>query len=311
MRWGGILIVIFQVLTYTVNAQDQDDEEFKKMLKVVIKEEKKELEDGWNTGGVNNINFSQTSLTNWTSGGQDAITINGILNAFAILKKERFIWENTLNMSYGIINTENFKGFRKNDDQFILISKYGKKISKYLFFTALMNFRTQMAPGYDYKNDSAGIDYITNFLAPGYIVLPLGLDYKPSSDLSLFFSPITAKWTMVFDNGVEETSFGLDSGRTVRTEVGAFLNLQLKKKIMENVTFSTSAEFFTNYVTHFGNIDVNWTALLAMKVNKIITASISTQLIYDDDIAVKREDGSVGPATQFKEVLAIGLSFNF
>ena len=50
------------------------------------------------------------------------------------------------------------------------------------------------------------------------------------------------------------------------------------------------------------NIDVNWETGLMMKVNKLITASVSTQLVYDDNI-LKR--------TQFKEVLGIGLGYKF
>ncbi len=63
------------------------------------------------------------------------------------------------------------------------------------------------------------------------------------------------------------------------------------------------------------NIDVNWEVLLNMKVNKYITASISTQLVYDNDIEIGIDstgDGvidSSGPRTQFKEVIAVGVSY--
>jgi len=54
-----------------------------------------------------------------------------------------------------------------------------------------------------------------------------------------------------------------------------------------------------------------------MKVNKFITANISTQLIYDHDIKFPEKDdngaviGPGGARTQFKEVLGIGFSFQF
>jgi hypothetical protein len=54
-----------------------------------------------------------------------------------------------------------------------------------------------------------------------------------------------------------------------------------------------------------------------MKVNKFISATISTQLLYDHDIDIavdNNNDGiidAVGPRTQFKEVLGVGLSYKF
>jgi hypothetical protein len=84
------------------------------------------------------------------------------------------------------------------------------------------------------------------------------------------------------------------------------------------VTFSTSLELFSNYLKDPQNIDVLWENILNMKVNKFITASITTNLIYDHDIPVPVErtiNGVIvpgtGPRLQFKEVLAIGLAYKF
>ena len=54
-----------------------------------------------------------------------------------------------------------------------------------------------------------------------------------------------------------------------------------------------------------------------MKVNKLISATLSTQLIYDDNVIIeldKNQDGvieSSGPRVQFKEILGIGISYSF
>jgi hypothetical protein len=62
---------------------------------------------------------------------------------------------------------------------------------------------------------------------------------------------------------------------------------------------------------------VNWETLIGMKVNKFLSASLSTNLIYDDDIrlAVDRnddgKDDGTGPRIQFKEVFALGIQFQF
>jgi hypothetical protein len=84
---------------------------------------------------------------------------------------------------------------------------------------------------------------------------------------------------------------------------------------MKNVSFTTKLDLFSNYIKNPQNIVVNWEVLIALKVNKFLSANISTQLIYDDKIKVPVTiDGvetSVGSLVQFKEILGIGLSLNF
>ncbi len=54
-----------------------------------------------------------------------------------------------------------------------------------------------------------------------------------------------------------------------------------------------------------------------MQINKYITTTIGTTLIYDNDIMIKvddNEDGvidAVGPRLQFKEVLNVGFMYKF
>jgi hypothetical protein len=73
---------------------------------------------------------------------------------------------------------------------------------------------------------------------------------------------------------------------------------------------------FTNYLKEFGDFDLNWETLIAMKVNSYISATLSTQLLYDEDIGIlkENEEGEMRPyysKVQFKEVLAVGFSMNF
>jgi hypothetical protein len=57
--------------------------------------------------------------------------------------------------------------------------------------------------------------------------------------------------------------------------------------------------------------------MLVMKVNKWLSASVTTNLIYDHDIDVPidvNDDGVVddfAPRTQFKEVIGVGLNLTF
>ena len=80
---------------------------------------------------------------------------------------------------------------------------------------------------------------------------------------------------------------------------------------MENITLTTKLSLFSNYANNPQNIDVNWETLLELKVNKFISATISTHLLYDDDISITDSKGKVGPRTQFKEVIGVGFAYKW
>ena len=55
--------------------------------------------------------------------------------------------------------------------------------------------------------------------------------------------------------------------------------------------------------------------MVLMKVNKLITVSINTNFIYDDDAKITRGDDGYrinevnGTRTQFKEIITLGLLY--
>ncbi len=282
---------------------------------------------GWKKGGVINLGISQTSLTNWAAGGQNSIAANGLLSLFANRTMKKALWENSLDLGYGILKQGQSGNWMKTDDKIDFMSKLGRKISNKWYFAGLLNFKTQMTAGYNYPNDSVKI---SNFLAPGYLLGALGFEYKPDGNFQVFIAPVTAKVTFVNDQTLANAgAFGVDKavydvsgtvvtpGKNVRTEFGGYLRLFYQKEIIQNVSLQTKLDLFSNYLNNPGNIDVNWEVLVSMKVNKFISATIGTQLIYDDDILIgvdTNNDGTVdvmGPRVQFKEVLTAGLTYKF
>jgi hypothetical protein len=292
----------------------------------VLRAQKKDTLDGWKAGGVVSLNFSQTTLTNWAAGGQNSFGGNGLVSVFANYKKEKLAWDNALDIGYGMLR-QGKEDVRKTDDKIEFLSKYGREAFGDWFFAGLATFKSQMAPGYDYPNDSVKI---SNLFAPAYIVVAAGMDYKTSSDFNVFISPITGKFTFVNDQnlanagafGVKPAEFDnlgtlIKEGSNSRAEIGGYLRLLYKKELFENISLQNKLDLFSNYLENPQNIDVNWEVLVSMKVNKFITATIGTHLIYDDDVMIAVDtsgDGvldSKGPRTQFKSVFAIGFSYMF
>ncbi len=296
----------------------------------------------WVTGGTIGINFSQTSLTNWSAGGENSLAINSLVNVFAKYRKERAAWDNSLDMGYGMLKAGE-KDFRKNDDRIDLLSKFGYDATNHnkWFYTALFNFKSQFASSYEYPTDTTKIE-VSKFAAPAFMLFALGMDYKPKDYFSVFISPLTIKTTLVNDKVLADAgAFGVDGaeydalgnktkdGDQIRNELGAYLNAKFQKDVLTNVNFLTKLDLFSNYANNPQNIDVSWEVLIAMKINKFLSASINTNLVYDDDITIqeyevvngfkvpktiKTQNGEVpiaGPRVQFREVLGVGLSVKF
>jgi hypothetical protein len=325
-------ILLLATFAFTTNIIAQNDSKgiFSELEKEAqkIKTAQGDSSRVWKKGGLIGIVGQQVSLTNWAAGGQNSISAAGMASVFAGYHKGDISWDNMLDLSYGVVKQGDNKEWWKNDDRIQISSKFGKKAFGNWSYTGLFDFKTQFAPGYNYPNDSVKI---SEFLAPGYALAALGLDYKPDTSFSFFVAPITGKFTIVNNDtlakygafGVQKEEYDPLTGliskhyKNHREEFGGYVRMIYKRNVMENVSFMTSVELFSNYLDRPENIDVNWSTLTTMKVNKYISATLSTYLIYDDDVKITADankDGIAdfnGPRVQFKQVFGVGLQYRF
>jgi len=270
----------------------------------------KDSVDGWKKGALLSANFVQSFFNNWAAGGKNSIAFKGLVSLFANYKKGDHVWENYLDLGYGLLK-EGSGSVEKTDDKIDLLSKFGKKAWGKWYYSALLNFRTQFSPGYNYPNDS---EKLSGFLSPGYLLSAVGLDYKPNDYFSLFIAPITNKLTIVNDEKLSEIgAFGVDKGKKSRMELGGYMRIiysrkDFKGELLKNISFTTKFDLFSNNLNNPQNIDVNWETLIGLKVNKFLTVNLNSQMIYDDDIDIIKEGIILGPRTQFKEIFGVGLS---
>ncbi|QMU30167.1 DUF3078 domain-containing protein [Adhaeribacter radiodurans] len=278
----------------------------------------------WKFGGIGTLNFNQISLSNWATGGQSSVSGLGLVTITVNYKDDRSSWNNTNNFTYGLLKVTKDR-LKKSDDQIDITSKYGRNLSKAWYYAAQVNFRSQFTRTLDKETNVL----VSRFLAPAFILGSLGLDYKPRENFSVFLSAVTGKVTIVRDRRLADAgAFGVQparrdtagviipgTGDKFRREFGGYLNARFRTPLMQNITFQTQLDLFSNYVRNPQNIDVNWQNTINMKVNKLIDVSIFTHLIYDDDILTEvdsNEDGIIdkkGPRLQFKETLGIGLTY--
>lgn len=263
----------------------------------------------WKHSGVVGVNFSQAALVNWVAGGENSVALNFNFNGALNYAKDKWSWDNTLNLQYGVIYSDEYN-WRKSIDKIALTSKLGYKIKPKWYASLLFDYSTQFAKGYDYSVSNT--NYLSTFMAPAYLNLALGLDYKPNDKISVFFSPATLHAIYVLDDSLSSIgSYGLDAGKKSKYDVGALLKVSLKKKVMENVDVISTFDAFTPYSSSFGNVDLNWDLLANFKINKLLTATLNTTLRYYNDEHYVEDDVDKGARIQFKELFGLGLAYKF
>ena len=295
-------------------------------------DEKKKLEDttsGWKFGGGGGITLSQAAFVNWAQGGTNSIALLFKANFYADYKKNKHLIQTRLDAEYGIQFLQNGKKFAptKNADRWELFAKYGYKVYKPLYIAAYADLKSQ------FSNTRASDSARTIISRPGSPLVfegAIGLDYVPCDKFSLFFSPLAAKVTFVGDNLLaSQNAYGVGPGK-IKNEFGAVLIATYKQSFWKDrVTLSSILKAYKNYLhsnidpnnnliketnaNYIKNIDVDWQATIGFNVNKYFSASIYTQLIWDNDVLtpVKNSTPAVSKQqVQFRDVIGINVGYN-
>ena len=267
----------------------------------------------WRVKGDFGFNFNQVSLTNWAAGGQNSIAFTSTFGLDANYAKDKWKWDNIIRLGYGL-SQQGDEPLNKTDDRILINTNLGYELNGPWHFTFNANFRTQFVDGYNLPNDSVKV---SSFMAPGYLVAGLGIEYKPNDRFSFIVDPLSNKSTFVMDEFLSSKgAYGVDTLANVNAEFGVFVSLAYKKEIVKNVTLGTLYTMFANY-EDLATWDINWDLVLDFKINSFLAANLTTNLIYDQDINIpvdRTGDGvkeSFGPRVQFRQALGIGLTANF
>lgn len=302
----------------------------------------------WTSSLKTQINVGQTQLTNWAAGGDNTVSLAAFIDGNANWKKGDMFWNNRLQLDYGFLYASSKPLLQKNTDRIYLESKWGYKApsTKYLYFSANYDFKSQFTNGYDYNTpasltDDNGTDLTGNalkqawkdaralksgFLAPAYTNLALGIDYIPTKWLSVNFAPLTGGFVIVRDAALrgsysmplkkeyealtENVPADGSQFRSARFEFGAQLKMDAKVNVNDNFSYSTQVVLFANYLDIKHCPRINWDNRIDWKLAKYFSFTVTTNLIYDDTIMIADKNGENPKArVQFKESLAFGFTY--
>jgi hypothetical protein len=250
----------------------------------------------WIPIGVAGINLNQVSLSNWTQGGENAVSFTLLGNFGLDYFSDPWQFKNNLKLAYGRTKLGS-DDFRTNDNELyletILSRAIGLAVDPYVSNT----IRSVIGNGYKYDDSTF---QTAAFFDPGYITQSIGFTYNKLKNFSTrlgvgFQETITDKFRYYSDDPEtqdEIESFKFDTGIESVTEI--------EQAVMENMFIKSSLRLFSRF-NSMDVWDVRWDNTLTAKVNNYVNVNFNFLLIHE--ISQTRK-------TQLKEALQLGLTYN-
>ena len=322
-----LIATIFAAAAISASAQTVQDAAAQAALAMAGAQKAEQVVEkpqNWTTGLKTQINIGQTSLNNWAAGGDNTVSMSAFIDGNANWKLGEMFWNNRLQLDYGFLYASSKPIVQKSNDRIYLESKWGYKApsTRYLYFSANYDFKSQFTTGYDYKTPSSVTDengedlkgaalrdvwrdaraLKSGFLAPAYTNIALGIDFVPNKWFTLNFAPFTGDLVIVknealrgsYSMPLKEKYAGVTENlptdgsqySSVRFGFGAQLKMDAKVNINDNFAYSTQVVLFANYLDINHCPRVNWDNRIDWKLARYFSFTIATNLIYDDTIMI-------------------------
>ena len=297
---------------------------------VPVKEEKPKY---W-TNTVNaNLNFGQTYLSQWVSGGFNNISVTANVDAVAKFAKGKALGNSRIQLEYGQLYSADKPIFQKTKDRIYLESKWGYQTSvKNLAYSASIDFKTQFGKNYTYGtpkeyqgDEPTREDWLiartlkSGFLAPAYLNIGVGALWTPAPWISINVAPLSGGGVLVTIPELRKT-YGMDLREgseteytNFRAEFGAQIKVDMAWVVNDVFSYSTQVTAFYNYLTPKMEPRITWDNKISWKVVKFFAINLSTNLIYDPRVLVRDTDkttpGPEAKGVQFKEYCELGFTY--
>jgi hypothetical protein len=254
---------------------------------------------GWQKEMVGGINLTQTSLSNWTQGGENSFAWQLNFNFKFINSQEKYDWANSGKFTYGSTKIGD-QEFCKSLDEIKLESVFSYKLGIYVNPFIAFTAETQFAPGYNYETDPK--TQISAFMDPGYFRESIGFGYQPNEIVKSRLG-LALKQTITSDYPIPyaDDPDTVDKIEKTKNELGAESVTDLSWKVTKTTLFTSKLELFYAFEA-LDETDVNWDNVLTIMISKYFNVNINFKLFYDKDISKKR---------QIKQAIAFGFTYSF
>lgn len=257
------------------------------------------VEGSWTSKGNFSLLGNQSSFTNWQAGGDNNFAGTLGINYDVNYKNQDWNWDNKIQINYGISKIKG-NDSQKTDDRLEFNSLVGKNASGNWFYSAFLNFKTQLDSGMDPDNKTIRNSH---FFSPAYLQIGPGMLWKKSDNLKVNFAPATSRLIFVHKHFTEfGSAFGVEQGDNMRYELGASISGYYKATLMENVTVENILNLYSNYLEDPQNVDIDYQLNIVLKINKFLSTNFSLQTVYDDNAY---------QGFQVRQSVGVGLNYTF
>lgn len=259
-----------------------------------------------------NLQFSQAYVSpNWYQGGNN--NLNALLNVVYNVKLNEKLHPNLLfetNISYklGLNNAPNdtLHSYNISEDLFQITSKFGIKAVKNWYYSINGSFKTQLLNNYPTNSSTL----TASFLSPGELNLGVGMSYsytspKKSITFGASLSPISYNLKTCTNSRIDETIYGIKSGRHTTSEYGSSAECNFRWKIAYNINYTSRLFVFTDY----DYIYSDWEHTISFDINRFLSTQIYAHMRYDS--STPRLADSTWHKFQLKEILSFGFNYKF
>ncbi len=218
--------ILFALLAIVFTATTIFAQDVKEAEKLKDREALKGFAEGWTVGTGFGLTLDQAAVWQPRAGaGDNSFKFGGLGNLQATYKAGRFLWDNagSLQLNFQRLgrNTGNLP-FQKSLDELRLNSRPGYAITTDERWYAALDFGfvSQLLATHlgNYLNQFDGVDQglragfanlnnqdlLSNLFAPATITLSPGIDWKPNTNFSFFFSPAALKLVVVANDDIAQ-----------------------------------------------------------------------------------------------------------
>ena len=266
-------------------------------LNIIFPQQKDTILYKWIPTAAIGFNINQIALSNWTSGGDNAISwiLSGTLGLKYFTDKWGF--RNNLNLAYGRTKLGG-ANFITNDNDFYLETVLFRKTDWAVDPFISNTIRTPLTIGYNYKVNP--VVSIADFFDPGYLTQSIGFVYSKVNGFTtrLGFAAqevFTKKYSALYNIDPES-----GEAKNFRIEAGLESVSTAEFTLADNLLYKGNLRLFTRYKS-LDVWDVRWDNALIAKINDFLNVNLTYLFIYEK---------AQSPTAQMKESLQLGFTYS-
>jgi len=267
---------------------------------ILFSQQQDSIKSNWQNKGIVSLNISQIAFTDWTQGGDDALTYTFIGDFAFNYARELWSFKNSLKLAYGQTKIAE-ADFKTNNNELYLESVYTRDVGLWVDPYISNLVRTTIAPGYEYKvvDKIETRTEIANIFDPGYISQSIGLGINKSeivkTRLGLGFQEVITNKYWKYSDDPKTT----DKQEAFKFETGIESVTDFNWNFMENMNLKSKLRLFSRFES-LDVWDVRWDNTISAQVNKYIVVNLNVLTIYEKNQSLR---------TQIKEALQIGITY--